>query len=90
MLRRLGVFVALLGIAGASAGCMSQGSQALGAASGCSSYGCRGSSGSQFKSYARQWSRDMQNQQQFVDTYFLNYDVNDPYRCTCPVYDYCP
>jgi hypothetical protein len=89
MFRRLGVLVALLGIATVASGCMTQGSQALGAASGCSSYGgCGG--GSQFKSYARTWSRDMQRQQQFIDTYFFNYDVNDPYRCTCPVYDYCP
>jgi hypothetical protein len=44
----------------------------------------------QFKSYARTWARDAQHQQEFFDTYFLNYDVNDPYRCDCPIYDYCP
>ena len=27
-----------------------------------------------------QWARDTRKNERFVDTYFLNYDINDPYR----------
>jgi hypothetical protein len=86
MLRRLAVWVGLLAVVGASAGC-SWGAHALGSFGGCES--CRYETGSQTCSYARSWARNAQYQQQFLDTYFLNYDVNDPYRCDCPIYDYC-
>jgi hypothetical protein len=90
MVRRLFVLVAVLGLVAVTAGC-AQMSQAAGGVAGCRGAGCGGGATSaQFKSYARQWSRDLQHQQEFIDTYFLNHDVNDPYRCTCPVYDYCP
>ncbi len=28
----------------------------------------------------RQWGRDTRKNERFVDQYFLNYDINDPYR----------
>lgn len=28
----------------------------------------------------RQWGADSERNGRFVDTYFLNYDINDPYR----------
>jgi hypothetical protein len=87
MRHRLGIVVALLVVLGVSAGC-SWGSHALGGVGGCNS--CRYETGSQTCSYARTWARGAQHQQEFLDTYFLNYDVNDPYRCDCPIYDYCP
>jgi hypothetical protein len=31
----------------------------------------------------RQWGRDQRSNERFVDNYFLNYDVNDPYRGDC-------
>ena len=33
----------------------------------------------------RQWARDTRKNERFVDTYFLNYDINDPYRGDCLV-----
>jgi hypothetical protein len=33
----------------------------------------------------RNWGRDARKQEQFIDQYFLNYDVNDPYRGDCLV-----
>jgi hypothetical protein len=87
MLHRLGLAVALIAVVAVSAGC-TFGSKMLGSVSGCDV--CRNSTGSQACSYARSWSRAMNNQQQFIDEYFLLYDVNDPYRCDCPIYDYCP
>ena len=33
----------------------------------------------------RNWGRDARKNEQFVDQYFLNYDVNDPYRGDCLV-----
>ena len=33
----------------------------------------------------RQWERDAAKNERFVDQYFLNYDVNDPYRGDCLV-----
>lgn len=85
MVRRLGVLFGLLGLVATSGGCY-WGSQALGSVGGCRPT----SGGSPTTAYARTWSRDMQSQQQFIDQYFFNYDVNNPYRCDCPVYDYCP
>ena len=31
----------------------------------------------------RQWGRCMRKQERFIDTYFFNYDINDPYRGDC-------
>ena len=33
----------------------------------------------------RQWERDSGHNERFVDKYFLNYDINDPYRGDCLV-----
>jgi hypothetical protein len=86
MVRRLAIVFMLVGSLAFTAGC-SVGSQALGVIGCCPP---RDTACQQVRTYARVWSRDMQKQQQFIDTYFFNYDVNDPYRCDCPMYDYCP
>src|SRR5687768_579763 len=86
MVRRLGVLMGVLVLVTGLSGCLYTGSRALGSVSGCNSV----TLGSPTCSYTRAWSRNMWHQQQFVDQYFLNYDVNDPYRCDCPIYDYCP
>jgi hypothetical protein len=85
MVRRLAVLMGVLVLVTGLAGCYT-GSRALGSVSGCNSV----TLGSPVCTYARAWSRNMWHQQQFIDQYFLNYDVNDPYRCDCPIYDYCP
>jgi len=33
----------------------------------------------------RQWGRDARKNEQFIDQYALNYDINDPYRGDCLV-----
>ena len=33
----------------------------------------------------RQWERGAAKNERFVDQYFLNYDINDPYRGDCLV-----
>ena len=33
----------------------------------------------------RQWERDAHKNERFVDQYFLNYDIDDPYRGDCLV-----
>lgn len=86
MVRRLAIVLGLVGMSVLAAGC-SFGSRALGSFGGCDT--CGSSIGSQARTYSRTWARGMQHQQEFIDTYFLNYDVNDPYRCECPIYDYC-
>ncbi|MFV1959632.1 MAG: hypothetical protein ACC662_09500 [Planctomycetota bacterium] len=35
------------------------------------------------KAMFRQWGHDARSGEQFIDQYFLNYDVNDPYRGSC-------
>jgi hypothetical protein len=85
MVRRLGIVFALVVVVTGLAGCYGI-SRGLGAVGGCDSI----TLGSPTCAYARAWSRNAWHQQQFIDQYFLNYDVNDPYRCDCPIYDYCP
>jgi len=82
--RRLGALIVLLGLVVVLGAC-SAGSAALGRVGGCG----QANLGTQVPTYFRTWARDAQYQQEFIDTYFLNYDVNDPYRCECPTYDYC-
>jgi hypothetical protein len=55
-----------------------------GRAGGC---GCPGGAGcgpdTKSKAMLRQWGADARRNEQFVDTYFFNYDINDPYRGDC-------
>lgn len=49
-------------------------------------YSCHGGTcDSKSKAILRQWGQDARGGEQFVDQYFLNYDVNDPYRGDCVV-----
>ncbi len=85
MVRRIGVLFGVLVLVSGLSGCYTE-SRALGSVGGCRSI----TTGSPACSYARAWSRVSYHQQEFIDQYFLLYDHNDPYRCDCPIYDYCP
>ena len=48
---------------------------------------CHGCTGGPSKSsmIVRNWARDARKNERLVDQYFLNYDINDPYRGDCLV-----
>ena len=82
MWKRLSLVVAMVLVLGMTAGCRFVAAP-LEAAGGCPT-ACHGTScDSKSKAILRGWGRDARCVEQFVDQYFLNYDINDPYRGDC-------
>jgi hypothetical protein len=81
MLKRLSLMVGLIAALGAFGGCrfVAPVAESVG---GCPP-GSSASMGQKNKAIMRQWGRDLRKGERFVDQYFLNYDINDPYRGDC-------
>ncbi len=81
MVKRLSLVMLLAFVGLGVSGCRFA-APALEEAGGCGrAGGCRGDSKS--KAILRQWGQDARKNERFVDNYFLNYDINDPYRGDC-------
>jgi hypothetical protein len=81
MLKRLSLAVGLIAALGAFGGCrfMAPVAENVG---GCPP-GSTACAGAKNRAIVRQWGRNLRKQERFIDTYFLNYDINDPYRGDC-------
>ncbi|MHC5010072.1 MAG: hypothetical protein ACYTG6_03860 [Planctomycetota bacterium] len=79
MLKRLSLVFGLVLVVGALSGCRlgAPAAESLGGYP----YGAHGSfSDTKSKAILRQWGRDAREGERFIDQYFLNYNINDPYR----------
>ena len=84
MVKRLCLIAGLLLVVSAMPGCR-LGAPILEDMGGCP-YSCHGTScDTKTRAILREWGRDARHQERFIDTYFLNYDINDPYRGDCVV-----
>ena len=82
MWKRLSLVAALVLVLGMASGCRWI-APPLESAGGCP-YSCHGTAcDSKSKAILREWGRDARRGEQFIDQYFLNYDINDPYRGDC-------
>ncbi len=49
-------------------------------------YSCHmGACDTKTKAMLRQWGADARRNERFIDEYFFNYDIHDPYRGDCVV-----
>jgi hypothetical protein len=85
MVKRFALVMLLVGAGLATSGCRFV-APVLEEAGGCGcNRGCGDACAPDTKSKAmlRQWGADARRNEQFIDTYFFNYDINDPYRGDC-------
>ncbi len=84
MWKRLSLVVGLVLVLGMVSGCRFI-APPLESMGGCP-YSCHGTAcDTKTRAVLREWGRDARAGEQFIDTYFLNYNVNDPYRGDCVV-----
>lgn len=83
MLKRLSLVLVLVALAAPLGACrmVATAAEDLGGYGGC------GDCMTKTKLIIRQQARNLRQNEEFVDTYFLNYDINDPYRADYYVLD---
>ena len=78
-MKRISLVIAIVAVMGCLGGCRFAAPLAESAGGHpYSAHGCCGDT--KTKAILRQWGRDARRGEQFVDQYFLNYNIHDPYR----------